>query len=307
LITTERFKQKKILILTGPTCSGKTENSIKVAKEFDLDVIAADSMQIYKKFNIGTGKPSLHQRGLVRHHLIDLIDPNDFFNAWDYMNLSRDLITNLDNIPLIAGGTQLYIGSMLNGLSEGVGTNKEVRDQILMEINQKGSQHVYEQLKKIDIETADKIKPNDKSRIARAMEIYYTRKQKPSEYLKQNPAKPLANVKFKKVGIKFDKEELDLYIKNRTLRMIDDGLIGETESIISEYGLELKPLKSIGYKEIVSYLEKKMTLDDAIKKIIVNTRRLAKRQVTWLRKDSKMEWHDNSDSLMKSIREFLIN
>ena len=307
MITTERFKQKKLLILTGPTCSGKTENSIKVAKEFNLDIIAADSMQIYKKFNIGTGKPSPHQRELVRHHLIDLIDPNDFFNAWNYMNLSRDLISKLDNIPLIAGGTQLYISSMLNGLSDGVGANKEVRDQILMEINQKGSQHVYEQLKKIDIETADKIKPNDKSRITRAMEIYYTRKQKPSDYLKQNPAKPLANVKIKKVGIKFDKDELDLYIKNRALRMIDDGLIGETDSIISEYGLELKPLKSIGYKEIVSYLEKKMTLDDAIKKIIVNTRRLAKRQVTWLRKDSKMEWHDNSDSLMKSIREFLIN
>ena len=93
MTTTEKFKQKKLLILTGPTCSGKTENSIKIAKEFNLDVIAADSMQIYKKFNIGTGKPSKHQREIVRHHLIDLIEPNDSFNAWDYMNLSRDLIS----------------------------------------------------------------------------------------------------------------------------------------------------------------------------------------------------------------------
>ena len=180
MTTTEKFKQKKLLILTGPTCSGKTENSIKIAKEFNLDVIAADSMQIYKKFNIGTGKPSKYQREIVRHHLINLIEPNDSFNAWDYMNLSRDLISKLNNIPLIAGGTQLYISSMLNGLSDGVSSNKEVRDQISMEINSKGSPYVYEQLKKIDIEFANKIKPNDKSRIIRAMEIYYTKKQKPS-------------------------------------------------------------------------------------------------------------------------------
>ena len=140
MTTTEKFKQKKLLILTGPTCSGKTENSIKIAKEFNLDVIAADSMQI--------GKPSKHQREIVRHHLIDLIEPNDSFNAWDYMNLSRDLISKLNNIPLIAGGTQLYISSMLNGLSDGVSSNKEVRDQISMEINSKGSHYVYEQLKK---------------------------------------------------------------------------------------------------------------------------------------------------------------
>ena len=260
-------------------------------------------MQIYKKFNIGTGKPSKHQREIVRHHLIDLIEPNDFFNAWDYMNLSRDLISKLNNIPLIAGGTQLYISSMLNGLSDGVSSNKEVRDQISMEINSKGSHYVYEQLKKIDIEFANKIKPNDKSRITRAMEIYYTKKQKPSVYLKQNPAKALANVKIKKIGIRLNKDELDLYIKKRTLRMIDDGLIEETNSIISEYGFEIKPLKSIGYKEIGSYLKKEITLDDAIRKVIINTRRLAKRQITWLRKDSKMEWYDNSDLLLKSINQ----
>ena len=307
MTTTEKFKQKKLLILTGPTCSGKTENSIRIAKEFNLDVIAADSMQIYKKFNIGTGKPSKHQRKIVRHHLIDLIEPNESFNAWDYMNLSRDLINKLNNIPLIAGGTQLYISSMLNGLSDGVSSNKEVRDQISMEINSKGSHYVYEQLKKIDIEFANKIKPNDKTRITRAMEIYYTKKQKPSVYLKQNPAKALANVKIKKIGIRLNKDELDLYIKKRTLRMIDDGLIEETNSIISEYGFEIKPLKSIGYKEIGSYLKKEITLDDAIRKVIINTRRLAKRQITWLRKDSKMEWYDNSDLLLKSIKKFLIS
>jgi len=308
LTTTEKYNIKKVIILTGPTCSNKTENSIKIATKYNAEIISADSLQIYKNFDIGTSKPNKVQRKKIIHHLIDIVNPKDEYDAWKYMDESRKIVRSSKNkLFILSGGTQLYIDVFLNGLSEGISKNIDLRDELEERIKKFGLASLHEEIIKVDPSSSEKLSKNDKSRIIRYLEIFYSTKTKPSEHFEKNIRKKFDGIKYIKTSLDFDKKVLDKRIEDRVQAMVKKGLLNEVQSLLNKYGSNVKPIKSIGYKEIVDFLNNKTSYDESINKIVINTRRLAKRQLTWLRKDKELNWFKSYKDLEKFIEKFITN
>ena len=304
MTTIEKFK--KLIIITGPTCSGKTNISFKIANILNKEIICADSMHVYEDFDIGTGKPTKKQQKIINHHLIDIVKPFSDYSAWNFMHDARKIIYESDqNTFIISGGTQLYIDALLNGLTPGINRDENIRNELIEKIKLNGINSLYENLAQIDPSSSDKISPNDTNRIIRLLEIFYVTGEKPSEFLSKSPKEKIKNVKYLKISLNIPKTELDLLIEERVYEIIENGLINEVKNIILKYGNNIKPLHSIGYKEIFNYLNKSSSLKDTINKIIVNTRRLAKRQMTWLRKDNEIKWCKDHNEVQGIIKDFI--
>ena len=304
MTTIEKFK--KLIIITGPTCSGKTNISFKIANILNKEIICADSMHVYEDFDIGTGKPTKKQQKIINHHLIDIVKPFSDYSAWNFMHDARKIIYESDqNTFIISGGTQLYIDALLNGLTPGINRDENIRNELIEKIKLNGINSLYENLAQIDPSSSDKISPNDTNRIIRLLEIFYVTGEKPSEFLSKSSKEKIKNVKYLKISLNIPKTELDLLIEKRVYEIIENGLINEVKNIILKYGNNIKPLHSIGYKEIFNYLNKSSSLKDTINKIIVNTRRLAKRQMTWLRKDNEIKWCKDHNEVEGIIKDFI--
>ena len=304
MTTIEKFK--KLIIITGPTCSGKTNISFKIANTLNKEIICADSMHVYEDFDIGTGKPTKKQQKIINHHLIDIVKPFSDYSAWNFMHDARKIIYESDqNTFIISGGTQLYIDALLNGLTPGINRDENIRNELIEKIKLNGINSLYENLAQIDPSSSDKISPNDTNRIIRLLEIFYVTGEKPSEFLSKSSKEKIKNVKYLKISLNIPKTELDLLIEKRVYEIIENGLINEVKNIILKYGNNIKPLHSIGYKEIFNYLNKSSSLKDTINKIIVNTRRLAKRQMTWLRKDNEIKWCKDHNEVEGIIKDFI--
>ena len=301
-------KKKKIVILTGPTSSGKTNLSIELARRYQTEIISADSMHVYKSFDIGTGKPSKNIMNTIPHHLIDIIRPDKDFDAWQYMKLSRDVInSSLNENLIVSGGTQLYIKSLLDGLTSELPKDDDFRKTLQDKLESNGIDHLYNMLLEIDPDQAKKINNRDIQRIIRFLEINKITQRKPSELFREENRTSLKDCQFIKIGLSISKPQLDDLINLRVDTMISDGLIDEVKSLVELYGEEIKPLRSIGYKEICMYLKGDFTKDESIEKIKTNTRRLAKRQTTWLRKDEEMVWFENVKALTEYSDKFVSN
>ena len=304
MTTIEKFK--KLIIITGPTCSGKTNISFKIANILNKEIICADSMHVYEDFDIGTGKPTKKQQKIINHHLIDIVKPFSDYSAWNFMHDARKIIYESDqNTFIISGGTQLYIDALLNGLTPGINRDENIRNELIEKIKLNGINSLYENLAQIDPSSSDKISPNDTNRIIRLLEIFYVTGEKPSEFLSKSSKEKIKNVKYLKISLNIPKTELDLLIEKRVYEIIENGLINEVKNIILKYGNNIKPLHSIGYKEIFNYLNKSSSLKDTINKIIINTRRLAKRQMTWLRKDNEIKWCKDHNEVQGIIKDFI--
>ena len=304
MTTIEKFK--KLIIITGPTCSGKTNISFKIANILNKEIICADSMHVYEDFDIGTGKPTKKQQKIINHHLIDIVKPFSDYSAWNFMHDARKIIYESDqNTFIISGGTQLYIDALLNGLTPGINRDENIRNELIEKIKLNGINSLYENLAQIDPSSSDKISPNDTNRIIRLLEIFYVTGEKPSEFLSRSPKEKIKNVRYLKISLNIPKTELDLLIEKRVYEIIENGLINEVKNIILKYGNNIKPLYSIGYKEIFHYLNKGSSLKDSINKIIINTRRLAKRQMTWLRKDNEIKWCKDYNEMEEMIKDFI--
>tara|TARA_B100000029_G_scaffold516672_1_gene632517 strand:+ start:895 stop:1836 length:942 start_codon:yes stop_codon:yes gene_type:complete len=299
-ISENKINEKKIIILTGPTSSGKTTISIELAKRYKTEIVSADSMHVYKKFDIGTGKPPKNIMSEIRHHLVDIIEPDQDFNAWEYMQIAREVIdlSSKDKL-IISGGTQLYIKALVDGLISDLSKNELDRNKLLEELNSNGIEHMYNKLRDIDPVQAKKISSNDSQRIIRFLEINQLTGRLPSELFAEEEQIPLKDCEIIKVGLLISKSKLDELINARVDEMISEGLFDEVDALIESFGYNIKPLGSIGYKEICSYFKGDFTKDEAIEKIKTNTRRFAKRQLTWLKKDKEMIWFKNKEDLIK--------
>lgn len=263
-------------------------------------------MHVYEDFDIGTGKPTKKQQKIINHHLIDIVKPFSDYSAWNFMHDARKIIYESDqNTFIISGGTQLYIDALLNGLTPGINRDENIRNELIEKIKLNGINSLYENLAQIDPSSSDKISPNDTNRIIRLLEIFYVTGEKPSEFLSKSSKEKIKNVKYLKISLNIPKTELDLLIEKRVYEIIENGLINEVKNIILKYGNNIKPLHSIGYKEIFNYLNKSSSLKDTINKIIVNTRRLAKRQMTWLRKDNEIKWCKDHNEVQGIIKDFI--
>jgi tRNA dimethylallyltransferase len=302
----------KVIILLGPTCVGKTGVSLLLAKALETEIISADSMQIYQYMDIGTAKPAPAERALIRHHMIDIAEPGESYSTGKYISAVVPIIEALQKkgkIPVIVGGTGLYIKAMTRGLFSGPSADWTLRENLLsMEKEEAGT--LYHQLKELDPEAALKITPNDTRRIVRALEVCLKGNTNISE-MQKNLTQPLP-YEFIKIGLSRDRKELYRMIEKRVDEMIEAGLLEEVRMLMKRTGrkerqspgeaegerLSVAPLPSmqaIGYKEIAMYLRGEISLDEAVRLIKRGTKRYAKRQFTWFKKEEGILWIDISN------------
>jgi tRNA dimethylallyltransferase len=280
---------EKVIMLVGPTCVGKTGAAIELARRLGTEIISADSMQIYRHMDIGTEKPSKAQLAEIRHHMIDVVEPSQTYSAGRYVEDVRTIVEGLHSrgrVPVVTGGTGLYIKAMTRGIFKGPSADWKLRE----ELKPLASEELYARLRKTDPETAEGIKPTDKRRIIRALEVCIKSGRKMSELRRELTA--ALPYEFIKVALSREREgELYPMIEARVDEMMGRGLLDEVRRV-----LRLNPsqsaMQAIGYKELKRHLEGEFPLDEAVALIKRNTRRYAKRQFTWFRKEEGLRWVD---------------
>lgn len=292
-------EKEKIVIVTGPTASGKTSLSIDLALKFNGEIISADSLQIYKELNIGTAKPTEVELKQVRHHLIDKLNVREDYSAALFrsnaMEAIKDIRSRGKNV-FISGGTGLYIRALLRGLVELPSADKHLREEYEDIIKDKGLGELYARLNKVDPESCKTIHANNKQRIIRALEIYDLTGRPISEFKKEHAFKESF---FQDLIICLAPKRDILYsnIELRVDNMIKEGLVEEVEYLLQKgFQKDLKPMASIGYKEIIGYLDGLYSLEDAVYLIKKNTWQYAKRQITWFKKEKDVMWFDGTEA-----------
>ena len=283
----------KIVIVLGPTAVGKTELALAVAQRVNAEIVNADSQQVYRYLDIGTGKPSKPERERVRHHLIDVVNPDEDFNAARYRQLaaaSIDEIHKRGAKVLVSGGTGLYLKALTGGLFSGPSQDTELRANLEREIAQIGLAALYDRLIATDPGANTKIHPNDRQRIIRALEVYQSTGRPLSEWQNEHRFQEEA-FQVLKIGLARARAELYDLINRRSESMIRAGLLDEVRGLMERgYELDLKPLRSVGYRQMGEVIEGIKGLPEAIAEMKQETRRLAKRQLTWFRSDPEIRW-----------------
>lgn len=303
---------KNLIIIAGPTGVGKTKISIKVAEKLNCEIISADSMQIYKFMDIGSAKVTKNEMKHIKHHMIDIINPNQSFSVSQYKKMAEKIIDDIistKKIPMLVGGTGLYINSIIcNYNFASTEKDQKYRDYLSSLAKKKGKEYVHSLLKNIDIESYNKLFPNDLKRVIRALEVYKMTGKPISEFINQQK-KHLYDVPYKLHYFVLTMNRKKLYdnINTRVDNMIKKGLIEEVKKL-KENGCNrnMQSMKGIGYKEILDYLDKNITLDEAIYLIKKSSRNYAKRQLTWFRKDPRAIWinkdeFSNEDEIVNDI------
>lgn len=302
--------ERKVIVIVGPTCSGKTKVSIDLALKLDTEIISADSRQIYKFLNIGTAKPSKEELKKRKHHFIDFLLPDENYNVSKFENDSLAVIEKLfyDNkIPIVVGGSGLYIHALIDGIFDAVDTDEEFRTEFNFKRDKYGNQYWFEELKKVDPQSASKMLPQNWKRVMRALEVYHLTGKPIWKFQKEY--KRESNINFIQFGIDWPRELLYNNINNRVDNMINNGFVEEVKNILKMgYSKNVNSLNTVGYKELIAYLENEMTFERAIDLIKRNTRRYAKRQLTWFRKDKRIIWLNvDSENKLNELPDYIIN
>lgn len=296
---------KDLIVITGPTASGKTALSVELAKILDGEIVNADSMQIYKYMDIGTAKPTLSERQGIPHHLIDIVNPDEPFSVARYCECANKVIEDIHlrgKIPVMVGGTGLYVDSLVNNIKfSEIEPDDEYRNEMEHLADEKGNEYIYKMLCDIDPQSASKIKVADRKRIIRALEVYHLTGKTITWHNEQSRSVP-SPYNTTMFAIDIDRELLYDKINRRVDIMIADGLVDEVKNIM-DMGIQsdATSMQAIGYKEIVEYLEGHITLDEAIDKIKQSSRRYAKRQLTWFRRNEKIHWISSIDEVLSIL------
>lgn len=289
------LKKIKITAIVGPTASGKTSFAIDYARKNNGEIISADSRLVYKGFDIGTAKPTADEMQGIKHYLIDIVEPFENYSVAQYVNDAQnaiDEIVSKGKLPIIAGGTGLYLMALLEGYDF---PQMEINYEFRESLKKFDSEYLHDELTKLDAETAKNIDKNDKKKIIRSLEVIDALKR------------PLSEVRGKKehpyvvewIGLNFPRQELYERINKRVDSMIELGLVEETRKLLEKYGRVQNLIHTIGYQEIIDFLDGKMPLNDAVEKLKQNTRNYAKRQLTWFRKNENIKWNCYPEKLKK--------
>ena len=288
-----RYKNKNIVIVLGPTAVGKSATAIEIAKRFSGEIINCDSMQVYRGFDIGTDKISPDKTQGIPHHLLDIMDPSNQFNAADFIRLtlqSTGGILDRGHVPIIAGGTGLYLKALIEGLFPEGEKDKDLRRRLEAEAEAVGLEEMWRQLTEIDPEYAQKTGPRDKVRIIRALEVFYSTDKTITEQFSQTRS-PVEDYRILKIGLELERAALYARIEDRVDRMFDQGIVEETRALLDS-GIDpgAPPFRALGYKHVLMFLNGEAELDEAIELTKRDTRHYAKRQMTWFRKMEGIHW-----------------
>ncbi len=290
-------KDKPILIIAGPTAVGKTDTSILLAQELSAEIVSADSMQIYRGMDIGTAKPAREQRRIVYHHMIDIVEPHQPYSVGDYLRDARaaiDGIISSGGTPLVVGGTGLYIRALTRGLFHGPPADLDLRERLLQREAEGEPGMLYSDLVKVDPEAAVKIHPNDLRRTVRALEVYYLKDRKLSEFQREHSFQDRP-YHFRLLFLIRSRTELYPRIEKRVDQMIADGLEAEVKTLLDRgFRPELPSMQGLGYKQFMDYILGRTSRDEAIALLKRDTKRFAKRQFTWFRREPEAQWIDIS-------------
>ena len=286
----------KVIVIVGPTASGKTSLSIELAKKINGEIVSCDSMQIYKDMNIGSAKPTQEEMQGIKHYLIDVVSPNERFSVAEYKKQAEKAIEEIlskGKVPIVIGGTGLYADSLIYGIEyQEIEFDEKYRKALEIQAQtDDGLEMLYNQAKRIDEEAIKKISENDKKRIIRVLEIYHQTGKTKTE-LEAESRKNEVKYDYKVFAINMDRQVLYDRINRRVDIMIENGLIQEVENLLKKYKQFPTAMQGLGYKEVVQYFNKELTKEEMIDKIKQETRRYAKRQLTWFRKNKETIWLD---------------
>ena len=293
---------RPVLALAGPTAIGKTGLSLGLAREFNCEIVSVDSMQVYRYMDIGTAKVSLAERRMVAHHLIDIADPDDEYNAARFVNDCLDAIAGIHSrgaLPLLTGGTGLYFQALRRGLFPSPRLDRSIRESLRRRIAREGSSSLHDELGRHDPDSAARIHPHDSTRIIRALEVLQSTGTTLTEHLRRQQESG-AGGRFRRylsIGLTCERQTLYQRINQRTSQLFELGLEKEVQELIDRgFGPELKSMQAIGYRHMVHYLEGRWSLEECKDILARDTRRYAKRQYTWFNRDESINWFNRDDA-----------
>jgi tRNA dimethylallyltransferase len=292
LTTASAQAEPLLVVVLGPTASGKTALSLTLAERFHGEIVNCDSVAMYRQLDIGTAKPTAAERLRAPHHLLDCVAPNEHVTAGEYARQARPIlgeITARGHLPIVVGGTGLYFRALLEGLFPGPQRSEELRERLRQRASVRGSSHLHGILRRLDATAAAKIHANDAPKLIRAIEVCLSSREKMSELWQQCGRDPLQGFRILRIGLDPERKLLYERINRRALQMFDTGLIEETKRLLEQYG-KVGALSSLGYKHAVQFIEGEITREQAVQAAQQAHRNYAKRQMTWFRREADVNW-----------------
>ena len=281
-----------LLVILGPTASGKTALSLELATRFHGEIVNCDSVAMYREFRIGTAKPSAEEQARAPHHLFDVIEPTSYTSAGEYARQAREVLREIQHrgmLPIVVGGTGLYLRALLEGLFPGPQRSEDLRERLRQRAQGKGAHYLHRVLQRMDTQAASRIHPNDVPKMIRAIEVCLSAMQPMSQQWKSG-REQLTGFEILRIGLDPNRAALYRRIHERVLAMFDAGLVEETKQLLEKYGAAARPLGSIGYKQVVQLLKGEIDREAAVDAVQQAHRNYAKRQMTWFRREPQVTW-----------------
>jgi tRNA dimethylallyltransferase len=282
-----------LVVVLGPTASGKTALSLALAERFCGDIVNCDSVAMYREFDVGTAKPTASERARAPHHLLDCIAPTSHVTAGEYARQARQVLGEIKTrgrLPIVVGGTGLYLRALLEGLFPGPQRSEELRERLRKRANSRGSGYLHGILRRLDRSAAEEIHANDTPKLIRAIEVCLASRQKMTELWQQRGREPLRGFRILRLGLDPDRRELYERINRRAQQMFEAGLVEETQRLLEKYGDAAGPLASLGYRQAVQLSRGELTREQALQAAQQGHRNYAKRQMTWFRREPEVQW-----------------
>jgi tRNA dimethylallyltransferase len=290
-------REPLVVVVLGPTASGKTALALAIARCFRGEIVNCDSVAMYREFDIGTAKPSAAERAEIPHHLLDCVDPLADVSAGEYARqarqILREIVLRARHLPIVSGGTGLYLRALLQGLFPGPQRSEELRIQLRDRVEKNGTEHLHRILRRLDSLAANRIHANDVPKVIRAIEVCLASRQSSRQNMTelwQQGREPLHGFRILRLGLNPDREILYARINQRAANMLDQGLIAETERLLAKYGAQARPLASLGYRQALQFLRGELDRESTLSAAQQAHRNYAKRQITWFRREPDVHW-----------------